>query len=242
MIEKLVQNVEELNAEAMHLLQCGDLDALRVLAKARAVPYAQTQAYIQGKRYRLADVPVAEKTFRCASEKLREEMLALSDPGFATIIGWHITHMSREDETLEQQVLKKHKSLQHCLDFINEKAFELATKQAKEQGQDHVAANTGLALTEREVFPWAEEYYRNEDQAVAEKKAAEEKNKILSEWGTKEKSATKAAALKGKPSRKEKADPPKAEKIPDDAKRKPVKAAKKSKDFSQMSLFDQENR
>lgn len=241
MLEKIVKSVEELNAAAAHLRQSGDLDALRRLAKAWAVPYKQTEDFICGKRYRLAEVPIADKDFRTPSEKIREEMLALDDKCFADIVGWHITHKCREDEELSAQVLKKHKSLQRCLDFITSKAFEMATEQAKQKGLERIQQNTGLAITEREVFPWAEEYYRSADEAEAEKKAEEEKKNILAAWETAEKKVTTAGKTtsvkkegKGKAKRPEK----KADKEPGPGQKNVPEVKEKKEPFGQMSLFD----
>ena len=72
MIEKMVENVVELNDAAVHLRNQGDMEALRRLAKKWAVPYEQTEDFIQGRRYRLAEIPIRQKIFRTTSEKLRE--------------------------------------------------------------------------------------------------------------------------------------------------------------------------
>lgn len=134
MIEKMVENVVELNDAAVHLRNQGDMEALRRLAKKWAVPYEQTEDFIQGRRYRLAEIPIGQKIFRTASEKLREEILVLDDKDFAGIIGWHIIRKCEEDPKLAISVMKRHKSLQRCLDFVMEKAFETATEQAKRKG------------------------------------------------------------------------------------------------------------
>lgn len=241
MLEKIVQNVSELNAAAMHLRQSGNIEALKRLAKEWAVPYQQTEDFIHGKRYRLAEIPIADRAFRTPFEKLREEMLALDDKNFADIIGWHFIRKCRDDEELSAQVLKKQKSLQRCLDFITGKAFEMAMEQAKQKGLEGVQENTGLAVTEREVFPWAEEYYRREDETEADKKAEEEKKKILAAWGVAERKTThtgkdtpakKAGTGKTKKAQK-KADKESA------SEKKGVQATEKKKDsFGQMSLFD----
>ncbi len=92
----------------------------------------------------------------------------------------------RTERRLGEMVLKGHKSLQHCLDFILGKAYEIATEQAKQKGLDRVAANTGIALTQNEVFPWAEEYYRSDDEEAVKKKEKEEKERIREEWERRE--------------------------------------------------------
>lgn len=246
-----MSNVAELNAAAQHLRMEKDMEGIKALARAWAVPYQHTQDYIEGKRYRLADVPVAKGDFKFPSEKLREEMLALDDKYFADVIGWHITRLCRDDEELAVQVLKSHKSLQHCMDFITEKAYEVALGQAREKGMERIQANTGLALTEKEVFPWAEEYYRKEDEEDIKKKEEEEKKKILAEWERRERPAVseKKAETKKKKSGNRKTK--KAEKETETSsaqkeqeasvkteKKKEEKKKEEKKEYGQMSLFD----
>lgn len=223
MIEKMVENLVEVNDAAAHLRNQGDMEALRRLAKKWAIPYKQTEDFIQGRRYRLTEIPIEQKTFRTASEKLREEILVLDDKDFAGIIGWHIIQKSEADPKLAISVMKKHKSLQRCLDFVMEKAFETATEQAKKKGLDRVRENTALTVTEKTVFPWAEEYYRREDEDETRAKEAAKKKEILLEWKQEElksipdgeKAVTKRGAGKTKES-----------------------APKKKETDGQMSLFD----
>lgn len=226
MIEKMVENVVELNDAAVHLRNQGDMEALRRLAKKWAVPYEQTEDFIQGRRYRLAEIPIGQKIFRTASEKLREEILVLDDKDFAGIIGWHIIRKCEEDPKLAISVMKRHKSLQRCLDFVMEKAFETATEQAKKKGLSRVRENTALTLTEKTVFPWAEKYYWREDEAETLVKEAEEKKKILSEW----EQAERKSASAGKTTVKKK-DAGSVEKHKESA-------PKKKETDGQMSLFD----
>lgn len=248
MIDKIVKNINELNAVAVHLRQSGDMDELRKLAKAWSVPYAQTEDYIHGKRYRLAEVPVADKDFKTPFEKLREEMLVLDDKYFASVIAWYIIRKCEEEESLGDMVLKKYKSLQRCLDFILGKAFEIATEQAKQKGMDHVTANTGLALTQNDVFPWVEEYYRKEDESETKKVETEEKQKILKEWERREGGLKKVTAVKKSSSKTKKASQ-KATKKTDAtiasnsekssaAEKEETKKPAEEETFGQMSLFD----
>lgn len=241
MIDKIVKSVDELNAAAMHLRQSGDMDELRKLAKAWAVPYAQTEDYIQGKRYRLAEVPIGDKDFKTPFEKLREEMIILDDKYFAAVIAWYMFRKCEEEEAWGKLVLKKHKSLQRCLDFVTGKAFDLATEQAKQKGLERVAANTGFVLTQNEVFPWVEEYYRKEDEEEAKKAEAKEKQKIKKEWENREGSAKIVDGTKKASSKAKKASSKKASKNASTAeKSSPAETEEKKKDatFGQMSLFD----
>lgn len=197
MLDKIVKSVNELNATAEHLRQSDGIEELKKLAKAWNVPYAQTEDYIKGKRYRLMEVPVSDREFRTYSEKLREEMLALDDKYLASVIAWHIMRKCEEDGELGEMVLKKHKSLQRCMDFITGKAFEVATEQAKQKGLEGVQRNTGLALTQNEVFPWAEDYYRSDDEEAVKKKETEDKEEIQKEWARREGGAGAKVAASG---------------------------------------------
>ena len=82
------------------------MDGVRELAKAHAVSKKQTEEFIQGSRYRLVDIPIEERKFANASEKLRAEMFALKDAGFADIIGQYLINLAKTDSALDAQVLK----------------------------------------------------------------------------------------------------------------------------------------
>ena len=93
----------------------------------------QTEEFIQGRRYRLVDIPIEERKFSNASEKLRAEMFALKDAGFADIIGQYLVNLAKTDSALDAQVLKKHKMLQRCLDYVTQKAYNIALEGAKKR-------------------------------------------------------------------------------------------------------------
>ena len=117
----------------------------------------------KGSRYRLVDIPIEERKFANASEKLRAEMFALKDAGFADIIGQYLVNLAKTDSALDAQVLKKHKMLQRCLDYVTQKAYNIALEGAKKKGENGIRANTGLALSGDQVFPWVLEYYAKDD-------------------------------------------------------------------------------
>ena len=83
------------------------MDGVRELAKAHAVPKNRQRNLFRGSRYRLVDIPIEERTFANASEKLRAEMFALKDAGFADIIGQYLVNLAKTDSALDAQVLKK---------------------------------------------------------------------------------------------------------------------------------------
>lgn len=109
MLNEIIKTAEELNTAALYYRQSGNMGGVRELAKAHAVSKKQTEEFIQGSRYRLVDIPIEERKFANASEKLRAEMFALKDAGFADIIGQYLVNLAKTDSALDAQVLKKHK-------------------------------------------------------------------------------------------------------------------------------------
>lgn len=178
MLNEIIKTAEELNTAALHYRQSGNMDGVRELAKAHAVSKKQTEEFIQGSRYRLVDIPIGERKFANASEKLRAEMFALKDAGFADIIGQYLVNLAKTDSALDAQVLKKHKMLQRCLDYVTQKAYNIALEGAKKRGENGIRANTGLALSGDQVFPWVLEYYAKDDEKEIAEKEQEEKKKI----------------------------------------------------------------
>lgn len=203
------------------------------LAKDWDIPYKQTEDFIKGSRYRLAEIPIGQKEFHSSLEKLREEMLLLDDPNYASVVGWYISRKCREDETMSSQVLKPHKSLQRCMDYIMEKAFSLATEEAKKKGFDRVPENAGLTLTEKTVFPWAEEYYQKDDEAEIQKKEEKAKQEIRSAWERAERNSAPTSKTPSKKKGTQKKAPGKARETSGSE-----KGTKKKSSFGQMSLFD----
>ena len=103
MLNEIIKTAEELNTAALHYRQSGNMDGVRELAKAHAVSKKQTEEFIQGSRYRLVDIPIEERKFANASEKLRAEMFALKDAGFADIIGQYLVNLAKTDSALDAQ-------------------------------------------------------------------------------------------------------------------------------------------
>ena len=62
-------------------------------------------------------------------------MFALKDAGFADIIGQYLVNLAKTDSALDAQVLKKHKMLQRCLDYVTQKAYNIALEGAKKKGE-----------------------------------------------------------------------------------------------------------
>ena len=131
MLNEIIKTAEELNTAALHYRQSGNMDGVRELAKAHAVSKKQTEEFIQGSRYRLVEIPIGERKFVNASEKLRAEMFILKDAGFADIIGQYLVNLVKTDSALEAQVLKRHKMLQRCLDYVTQKPITLHWRRPK---------------------------------------------------------------------------------------------------------------
>lgn len=229
MLNEIIKTAEELNTAALHYRQSGNMDGVRELAKVHAVSKKQTEEFIQGSRYRLVEIPIGERKFVNASEKLRAEMFALKDAGFADIIGQYLVNLAKTDSALEAQVLKRHKMLQRCLDYVTQKAYNIALEAAKKRGENGIRANTGLALSSDQVFPWVLEYYAKDDEKEIAEKEQEEKKKIQREWD----SVNKRTKTIPKDSGTKKESPKEAE----EQEEKHI-SRKKSKDSGQMSLFD----
>ena len=79
MYEKLINNTEELNAMAVHLRNSQNFSELKVLAAQWLVPKQDVEDFIKGKRFQLAEIPLSEKEYTSAVEKLREEMWHMKD-------------------------------------------------------------------------------------------------------------------------------------------------------------------
>lgn len=229
MYEKIVGNKEELNAVAKHLRDIQNLDELRHLAKEWMVPCEDVENFITGKRYVLVEIEIEDKVYATAEEKLREEMWILKDRDFADILSQHLINKCKDD-FFSSLVLQQHKTLHKCLNYVMEQAYQIAEKKYEEkkeevQGRDQ---NVALALSEVQVYKWAEEYYLLDDAETEAKKKEEEKKKIQKEHEQVQKRKT-ASAKGGKPvgkKTKRNTELPKKDKAPE------------IKKEAQMSLFD----
>ena len=140
-------------------------------------PKKQTEEFIQGSRYRLVDIPIEERKFANASEKLRAEMFALKDAGFADIIGQYLVNLAKTDSALDAQVLKNHKMLQRCLDYVTQKCLQHCTGGSEKKWERTAFGPIqAMALSGDQVFPWVLEYYAKDDEReIAEKSRKKEK-------------------------------------------------------------------
>ena len=82
MLGKMIENTKDLNMVADRLRARGKISRLQELCKEWLIPEKDMQDFLQGKRLRLAEVPLEEKNFSTASEKIAEEMYQLKDQGW----------------------------------------------------------------------------------------------------------------------------------------------------------------
>lgn len=123
MFEKMIHNTEELNAMAVHLRLSQNFSELKSLAAKWLVPEDHIQDFISGKRAQLAEIPLEEKEYSSAVEKLREEMWLLKDQMFTDIVSRYLIQKAEENPAFSMQVLQKHKTIQKCMNYIMEQAY-----------------------------------------------------------------------------------------------------------------------
>lgn len=182
MFDMLVKNKEELNITAKHLRDIHNFDELRRLSKEWLVPFKDVENFITGKRCCLVEIEIEDKEYATAEEKLREEMWILKDRDFADILSQHLLDKCRED-IFSSLILQKHKTLLKCLNYVMEQAYQIAEKKQKalEADNQEGVQNIGLALSEVQVYKWAEEYYALDDAKEEAERKEEEKRAIEKE-------------------------------------------------------------
>lgn len=234
MIEKIIQNKEELNAVAKHLREVHDFDELRRLAKEWTIPRKDVENFIIGKRCFLAEIEVGDYEYATAEEKIRKEMWILKDRDFTDVISQHLVKKC-EDEFFSSLVLQSHKTLQKCLNYVMERAYEIAEKKyealKKEDGNRN--RNVAMACSEIQVYQWAEDYYMLDDAEEEEKKKEEEEKAIQKEYVQEERCKTNSAKRKAAVSKNGKGKQGTVQPKKDEVAEKPEEA--------QISLFDMMN-
>lgn len=188
MYEKLINNTEELNAMAVHLRNSQNFSELKVLAAQWLVPKQDVEDFIKGKRFQLAEIPLSEKEYTSAVEKLREEMWHMKDQLFTDIVGHHLMEKAEKGLLFGSQVLKKQKTLQKCMNYIMEQAYQMAEKEHDNRfggknnpnrRADRTHQSVGMGISETKVYQWAEEYYALDDEAKEIKEQKAERKKRL---------------------------------------------------------------
>ncbi len=256
MYEKLINNTEELNAMAVHLRNSQNFSELKVLAAQWLVPKQDVEDFIKGKRFQLAEIPLSEKEYTSAVEKLREEMWHMKDQLFTDIVGHHLMEKAEKGLLFGSQVLKKQKTLHKCMNYIMEQAYQMAEKEHDNRfggknnpnrRADHAHQSVGMGISETKVYQWAEEYYALDDEAkeIKEQKAERKKrlNALKKEERKKNADSSGKMTVKGASEGKEEKsaekgeEKQKQEEVP--ATEKQEKGAEKPTEKAvQISLFD----
>ena len=145
MLEKLAKSIEEINVLAEHYRTCHNVAAIESLAKEHSISKEDTDAFIAGKRNFLLKVLLTRQAVS-VTEKLTEEMLLLQDSGYATVLGTYLLDLARKDPVMKEVILQPHKTLQRCIEYVHEKAYETALEKAKKEGKSGVGQNAGIAI------------------------------------------------------------------------------------------------
>lgn len=229
MVEKIIdkmKSIQEINQLAVKLKQMGLKQDLETLAEKNKITKSDLEAFLSGKHYFLVDGGNTAKPYTSARAKLLDEMLYLKDANFADIVGNYLLKQCGNSE-MEYLILKSHKTLQRCIDYLMEKAWELVDEEARKQ-----RINVGFAVSSDTVFNWVSDYYALDDKEQMEKKEKEAEANFLA-------NITSSNETK-KPSGKQKGGG-RTKKKEKEAKGKPAgeleKAAAKPEEV-QLSLFD----
>lgn len=176
MLETMVTNTKELNKVANYLREQKEIERLRKLAETWQVPYKQVEEFLAGKRVLLADIDVGEKEYATVNAKLAEELHILDDVYFADAIGTYVCRKAN-DAIYRDRIMKRHKSLQKCLDYVLQKAYEGAEKKYGKEKM-HSRTGVGIPISDAQVFQWVDDYYALDD----EKQEAEKREKLKKEF------------------------------------------------------------
>lgn len=140
-----------------------------------------------------------EKKYETAREKLEAEKKTHSDDNAKVIIDYLIKR-AEEDPGMGEDILQPHKTYKNCWSYIMDQARKKLS-------------NRSGAVRSDTVFEWAEDYYRLDDKALAEKQKKEAKK-------------AKAVVKAVKPAEKKVAAP--AATVAKEAKKEPEKPVKEA--------------
>ncbi len=104
MLEKMIGDTRDLNMVADRLRARGEIQRLRELGKEWLIPEKEIQDFLEGKRIRLAEIPLEEKNFHSPSDKINEEMYQFEGPGIAVALGQYLLEHCNNG-TLATQIL-----------------------------------------------------------------------------------------------------------------------------------------
>lgn len=229
MVEKIIkkmESVQAVNQLAAKLKQMGLRKDLETLAEKNKVKKSDLEAFLAGKHYFLVDGGNTVKAYASARAKLLDEMLYLKDPHFVDVIGNALLKQCGNPE-MERLILQNHKTLQRCVDYLMEKAWELVDEESKNQ-----RIRVGFAVTSDTVFNWVQDYYALDDREQMEKKEKEAEENFLAKISVSSESKKPEGRQKGIG---------KTQKAKTEGKKKPDNKSEKVADKPeeiQLSLFD----
>jgi len=229
MVEKIIdrmESVQAINQMAFKLKQMGLKTDLEMLAEKNKIRKSDLEAFLSGKHCFLVDGGNTVKPYASARAKLLDEMLYLKDANFAAVIGNHLLQQCGNPE-MENLILQKHKTLQRCVDYLMEQAWELVDEEARNQ-----RIKVGFAVTSDTVFSWVRDYYALDDKEETEKKEKEAEERFLAN--------ITSANEKKKPAAKPKSSK-RTKKTEVDGKKNPSGKSEKAEEKTeevQLSLFD----
>lgn len=176
MVERIyneIKTIHEMNETANNLRSMGMKDGLTRMALRYNIPKNTVEDFWNGKRYYLLDGGNTGKFYETPRAKVLDEMLKLKDPAFGDIIGKYIIR-NQEELNLGDKILLEHKTLQRCIEYVMEQAYALVSEDAKQK-----RVNTGLAVSEEEVYAWVKDYYLLDDKEKWKKKAEEDEKSFI---------------------------------------------------------------
>ena len=229
MVEKMIkkmESVQAVNQLAAKLKQMGLKKDLEALAEKNKIKKSDLEAFLSGKHYFLVDGGNTVKTYASARAKLLDEMLYLKDPHFADVIGNALLKQCSNPE-MEFQILQSHKTLQRCVDYLMQKAWELVDEESRNQ-----RIRVGFAVTSDTVFSWVQDYYALDDREQMAQKEKEAEKNFLEAIATCNEEKKTAGRQKGRGQTK---------KTKTEGKKKPDNKSEKTAekpDEVQLSLFD----
>ena len=195
MVEKMIkkmESVQAVNQLAAKLKHMGLKKDLEALVEKNKIKKSDLEAFLSGKHYFLVDGGNTVKTYASARAKLLDEMLYLKDPHFADVIGNALLKQCSNPE-MEFQILQSHKTLQRCVDYLMQKAWELVDEESRNQ-----RIRVGFAVTSDTVFSWVQDYYALDDKEQMEQKEKEAEENFLEKLSTSIEGKKPAGKQKGK--------------------------------------------
>ena len=205
MVEKIFDNIshiDEMNQTAEKLRQLGMREELEKLALKYGVSQHDAEDFFAGEKHALIDNPSRQNSYNTVRSKILDEMSLSQDPYFENAVGQYLLKQCSQ-AVIAKQILKPHKTLEGCVNYLMTQAWNLIDDERKEK-----QLPMGLAVPEDAVYKWIDAYYAADDapQYAEEQKRAEEAFQEMVKKADigKRQTAVKAKKAKDKPRTKKK--------------------------------------